>query len=185
MKRGCTATMLKQKCSRRSGWENPRHNQKKHVSVAQMWRWCWLFFLIGRVLFIMSLFHVVRQSINSFTWRSWSVWGKQCEGRGLRRGQKDLDAAPWQCTSPRVASYPWIFGEARDDCRASEPLLSRFGPCGLFPVPKVEVHPKRSAISDSRGHKRKFATGPSRHPAKHVPERVPELEKMLGAVYQQ
>src|SRR5215469_3422364 len=29
MKRGCTAMMLKQKCSRRSGWENPRHDQKK------------------------------------------------------------------------------------------------------------------------------------------------------------
>jgi hypothetical protein len=57
--------------------------------------------------------------------------------------------------------------------------------CGLFPVPKVEVHPKRSPISDGRGDKRKFATGPSRHPAKHVPGRVPELEKMLGAVYQQ
>ena len=65
------------------------------------------------------------------------------------------------------------------------PLLSRFGPCGLFPVPKVEVHPKRSPISDDRGDKKKFATGPSRHPAKHVPGRVPEVEKMLGAVYQQ
>jgi hypothetical protein len=48
---------------------------------------------------------------------------------------------------------------------------------GLFPVPKVEVHPKRSPISEGRGDKRKFATGPSRHPAKHVPGRVPELEK--------
>jgi len=27
--------------------------------------------------------------------------------------------------------------------------------------------------------------GPSRHPAKHVPGRVPELEKTLGAVYQE
>ena len=44
MKRGCTATMLKQKCSRRSGWENLRHDQKKHVRVAQMWRWGWQFF---------------------------------------------------------------------------------------------------------------------------------------------
>jgi hypothetical protein len=61
------------------------------------------------------------------------------------------------------------------------PLLSRFGPCGLFPVPRVEVHPKRLPISDGRGDKRKFATGPSHHPAKHVPE----LEKTLGAVYQQ
>jgi hypothetical protein len=33
--------------------------------------------------------------------------------------------------------------------------------------------------------KRKFAAGPSHHPAKHVPRRVPELEKTLGAVYQQ
>jgi len=65
------------------------------------------------------------------------------------------------------------------------PLLSRCGPCGLFPVPKVEVHPKRSPISNDRGEKRKFATGPSRHPAKHVSGRVPELKKTLGAVYQQ
>jgi hypothetical protein len=55
----------------------------------------------------------------------------------------------------------------------------------IFPVPKVEVHHKRSPISDGRGDKRKFATGPSRHPAKHVPGRVPELEETLGAVYQQ
>ena len=73
------------------------------------------------------------------------------------------------------------FGKARDDCHAPAPLLSRFGPCGRFPVPNVEVHPKRSPISDGRGDKRKFATGPSHHPAKHVPE----LEKTLGAVYQQ
>ena len=45
------------------------------------------FFLIGRVLFSMSLFHVERQSIKSFTWRSWSVWRKLCEGRGLRLGR--------------------------------------------------------------------------------------------------
>ena len=44
-------------------------------------------FFIGKIMFIMGLFHVVRQSIKSFTWRSWSFWGKLCEGRGLRRGQ--------------------------------------------------------------------------------------------------
>jgi len=27
--------------------------------------------------------------------------------------------------------------------------------------------------------------GPSHHPAKHVPGRVPEQEKMLGAVFQE
>jgi hypothetical protein len=62
MKLGCKATMLKQKCSRRSGNDNYRHNQKKHVRVALMWRWFWSLF-IGRVSFIMGLFHVVRQSI--------------------------------------------------------------------------------------------------------------------------
>ena len=38
MKLGCTATMLKQKNSRRSGWKHFRHERKKHVRVAQMWR---------------------------------------------------------------------------------------------------------------------------------------------------
>jgi len=40
-------------------------------------------------------------------------------------------------------------------------------------------------ISDSREDRRKFDTGPSRHPAKHVPGRVPEMEKRLEVVYQE
>jgi len=63
--------------------------------------------------------------------------------------------------------------------RSNVALLSRFGPCGLFPVPEFEILTKRSPISDGRGDVRKFVTGPSRHPAKHVPGRVPDLEKTL------
>ena len=69
--------------------------------------------------------------------------------------------------------------------RSKSALLSRFGPCGLFPVPEVEILTKRSPISNGRGDIRKFGTGPSRHPVKHVPGRVPQLEKTLGAVYQE
>jgi len=68
--------------------------------------------------------------------------------------------------------------------RSNAALLSRFGPCGLFLVPKVEILTKRSLISDGREDRRTFDTVPSRHPAKHVSGRVPELEKTLGAVYQ-
>ena len=64
-------------------------------------------------------------------------------------------------------------------------LLSRFGPCGLFPVPTVEILIERSPISDDRRDRRKLDMGPSRHPAKQVPGRVPELEERLGAVYQE
>jgi hypothetical protein len=60
-------------------------------------------------------------------------------------------------------------------------LLSNFGPCGLFLGPEVEILIKRLPISDGRGNRRKFDTGPSRHPAKHVPGRVPELEKNVGS----
>ena len=59
-------------------------------------------------------------------------------------------------------------------------LLSRIGPCGLFLVPNVKILTKRSPISDGRGDRRKFDKGPSRHPAKHVTGRVPELEKNVG-----
>jgi len=77
------------------------------------------------------------------------------------------------------------FDEARDNCCSPAALLSRFGPCGLFLVLEVEILTKRSPISEGRGDRRKLDTGPSRHPAKHVPGRVPKLEKTLGAVYQE
>ena len=67
----------------------------------------------------------------------------------------------------------------------SAALLSRFCPCGLFLVPEVEILTKRSLTSDGRGNRRKFDMGHSRGPAKHVPGRVPEIEKTLGEVYQE
>ena len=98
--------------------------------------------------------------------------------------KQHLDAAPWQWSCSRVISYPWIFDEAWDDCCPPTALLSWFGPCGIFLVPEVKILTESSPISDGRGDRRKFDKGPSRHPAKHVPGRVPELEKTLDAVYQ-
>jgi hypothetical protein len=48
--------------------------------------------------------------------------------------------------------------------RSNAVLLSRFGPCGLFLVPKVEILTKKSPILDGRGDRRTFDTVPSRHP---------------------
>jgi len=45
----------------------------------------------------------------------------------------------------------------------------------------VEILPKRSPISDGRGDRRKFNTGPTHRPAKHVPGQVPEMEKNVGS----
>jgi len=64
-------------------------------------------------------------------------------------------------------------------------LLSRFGPCRLFLVPEVEILTKRLPISDGRGDRRKFDTGPSCDPANHITGCIPELEKTLGVVYQE
>ena len=61
-------------------------------------------------------------------------------------------------------------------------LLSRFGPCGLFLVPEVEILTKRSTISDGRRDRRKFDMGPPRHPTKHIPGRVPEMREGEGNV---
>jgi hypothetical protein len=55
-------------------------------------------------------------------------------------------------------------------CHPPTALLSSFGPCGFFFVPKVEIHSESLPISDDRRARRKFATGPTRYPAKHVPE---------------
>ena len=65
------------------------------------------------------------------------------------------------------------------------PYSTDLAPADLFLVPEVEILTKRSPISDGRGDKRNFVTGPLRRPAKHVPGRVPEMEKTLRAVYQE
>ena len=64
-------------------------------------------------------------------------------------------------------------------------LLSRCDPCRLFLVPEVEILTKRSPIWDGRRDRRKFDTGLSCCPAKHVPVRVPEMEETFGVVYQE
>ena len=58
-------------------------------------------------------------------------------------------------------------------------LVLRLKIVQVFLIPLIHV-----TVSDGRGDGRKFDKGPSRHHAKHVPGRVPELEKTLGAVYQ-
>jgi hypothetical protein len=64
------------------------------------------------------------------------------------------------------------------------PFSPDLAPADFF-VPKVEIHYERSLISDNRRDRRKFATGPTRYPAKHVPGCVPELEKTLEVEYRQ
>jgi len=78
-----------------------------------------------------------------------------------------------------------VFDEAGDDSCPPAALLSRFGPYGLFLVPEEEILTKRSPVTDGRGDGRKFDTGPSRRPAKHVPGCLPEMEKTFGAVYKE
>ena len=103
------------------------------------------------------------------------------------RQTEDASCCRKICTASadRCTAYPLIFYEAWDDYCPPAALLFRFGPCGLFLVPEVEILSERSPISDGRGERRKFDTGPSRHPAKYVPGCVTELEKALGAVYQE
>jgi hypothetical protein len=50
----------------------------------------------------------------------------------------------------------------------------------VFFVLEVDIPSERSPISDNRD-RRNFVTGPTCYPTK----RVPELEKMLGAMYKQ
>jgi hypothetical protein len=129
------------------------------------------FFFVGRPLFIMSLFHVVRKSMDSFTWRSWSIWGRQSEGRGLRGGE----TRPGCCTMTTQLltrcslsmnfwwNTRWLSFPNRLTVHIW-PLWTFF--CYWSWNPLWEV-------ADFR----KFTTGPMHYPAK----RVPELEKNFGS----
>ena len=128
MKLGCTATMSKQMFSRSSGWENCRYDQNKARQSRSNVKVMLIVFLIGRVSFIMSLFHVVRHKrLQAFEGRSAKeeAWGVD---------KQHLDAAPWQCTCSCVTPYPSIF----DDYCPPAAVLSRFGLFGLFLVPEAK-----------------------------------------------
>jgi len=65
------------------------------------------------------------------------------------------------------------------------PYSPDLAPADFVFVPEVDILTKRLPLSDGRGDRRKFNTGPLCHPAKHVPGRIPELEKVLGVVCQE
>jgi hypothetical protein len=180
MKRGCMGTTTKQELSCCSGWED-RLRDPKSTSVSIKREGVDRSFM-GRASLIMSLIHVFRQSMDSFTWRSWSIWGRQNEGRDLRVEK----TRPGFCTTTtHVAPYLWIFSETRDNCRPPTVLPSTFGPMQSFFVHKVENHSEMPPISDDRRARRKFATGPTRYRGNRVPGLVLELQRMLEAVYRE
>ena len=140
MKRGCTATMLKRKCSRRSGWENPRHDRKKkNTSVSLKCEGD-----VGRLFFdwngIVHHEFVPRgETVNKQFY--WKVMKRLREA--LRRKRPEAwTNRPGCCTMtmhlPTRRFLSVNIWRARDDCRAPRPLFSRFCPCGLFPVPKLK-----------------------------------------------
>ena len=131
----------------------------KHAGFAQMWRCCWWFCFDWKGI-VPHEFIPRGQSIMSFTWRPWSVWGRQREGKGLRRGQTGPGCCTMTMHLPTRRLLSVNFWWSMKQVLSSAPVLSSIGLCRLFLAPKLEIHPKRSPISDGRGERRKFATGP-------------------------
>jgi hypothetical protein len=130
---------------------------------------------MGRASFIMRLFHVVRQSMDSFAWGVMKRL-KEAERRKRPTGWRNKtwmmhhDNAPVH-TSLLVHKH---LVKHETTVVPQPAFFSRFGPCRLLFVPKVEVHCERR-------YRRKFATVRTRYPEK----RIPELQKTLYAVYRQ
>jgi hypothetical protein len=78
------------------------------------------------------LWEGLRLSWVRWTW-SWSVWGRQREGTGLRGRDRRPGGCNMTTTCSRAAPCPWIFDEAWEDCRHATVILSRFGLCRHFP----------------------------------------------------
>jgi hypothetical protein len=112
----------------------------RFLQVDQLWMGQWWFFLWeGRP----SLW-VCCTWPDSSTWRSWSIWGRQIEGRGLRDGEtRPGCCTTTMCLLTHCSSYVNFWWSTRW-LHAPTILLSGFGPCRLCFVPKVEIY---SAIS--------------------------------------
>ena len=179
MKLWCTTTMFKQKFSRHSGRENCCHDQKKHVRVALMWRWRWQFFYWQGILHYE--FVPRGETVN----KEFYLNVLKCLREAVRRQRPEAwTNNTWMLhhdNAPAHASLliPEFLTKHETTVVHPAALLSRFGHCRLSLVPEVKIPTKRSPISDGRGDRRKFDNGPSHHPAKHVPGRVPELERKV------
>jgi hypothetical protein len=102
------------------------------------------FFSMGRLSFVMNLFHVVRQSMDAFTWSS---WGRQSDGRGLRGGE----TRPGFCTT--TTHLRTRCSSSVNFWRSTRRLSS------LSFVPEIEIHAERSPISDDKRDRRNSLRG--------------------------
>jgi hypothetical protein len=89
---------------------------------------------------------------------------------------------PWMLHNDKVPAHASLlireFLEKHETTLVPQPPHSPdLAPADFSFVPEVEIHSERSPISEDRRDRRNFATGPTRYPAK----RVPELEKNVGS----
>jgi hypothetical protein len=126
------------------------------------------------------------------TWsaRQWTVLlgGYEAfEGGRAKEGswgveKQDLDATPRQHDNTPAHMSPLVrkFFTKHESLVAQPPQSPHLSPTDFF-LHEVEIHCERSPISNNRKHRRKFAMGTTRYPAK----RFPEFKEILEAVYRQ
>lgn len=107
-------------------------------------------FYIGRAIFVMSLLHVFRLLIESFTWRLWSFWRKQCKRRVLRHGQTKPGCCTMTMHPFMRCSLSMTFGEAQDDCHPPNHPTVQIWPLRTFLISKVEIHLERLLVSNDK-----------------------------------
>jgi hypothetical protein len=129
----------------------------------------------------MSLFHVVSQSMGSFTWRSWSVWGRQCEGRGLRAGE----TRPGCCTTTthmltRRSLSENFWRSTRRLSSPNHPTLQ------IWPLRTFLLFPElKSTLKGRRFQTIEEREEISLRDLRTSPQNAFQLEKTLGGVYKQ
>ena len=118
-----------------------------------------------------------------------TIYNKEIATNFIATGCKRINSTEWTmcyilCTWYTVLFLREFLTKHETNVVPQPPYSPNLAPADLFFAPEVKILSKRSPISDGGGDRRKSDKGPSCHPAKHVPGRVPELEKTLDAVYQ-
>ena len=93
------------------GVKNIAATKKKHAKCVHTSRWRWRYFLILRVLFIMSFYHKAGQSIRSIIWKLCNVFVRQSWKKDLMRGGRisgcsNMTTRPHIHRSLSVTSWP-------------------------------------------------------------------------------
>jgi len=178
---GFLVMMSKQKPSLHNGSQKRHPYPNKDGKFGHMWKWCWLFLCFEGAVHHEFLPH--GQTVNKEYYLEvikclWEAGKKKaCFFKGEKMDAPTQHSCTFHTTYSRLSCKAW------DHHRPTTTAIIRSHTSRLLFVPEAEIHIEGLTFWACWEHPRKFTGEAACYSTKSIPEMLPKLDKMLGAVY--